>query len=430
MARESGTRHLTTHTAGMLIAGVLAVVLAACSTDEVSGMAVKEPVPAGSEGAVVALMDTGNYSTAPIGPVGPAGANRDTQGLVEAQRMAEFVIGPWVQNSSMVGIGDLIMDSKGTQPLSGPSNLTFSQVVSDEQAAVAMAHGFIAGMSTKRVSTKTRGEKLQNAVLRFPDAAAAASATGEMAAKRNLAADVSPTPTSIRDHPEALAITWTAADSQFVQSFAAYGPFVLYQLAGLPLNDNYRSVENMVVNTIDKQQRALDLFEPTEPAKLAELPVDFTGHLLANALRAPDEKAPYMVGAWAPGAWLHFEDDPLKSRTWFSAAGVEAVAQWTTTVYETKTAEGAASLADEIAADLDDRAGVGAISGVPGLLSARCFRRTTELVPETAAQSLQRIGWRFKCVARADRYAFTAFSANETDVKQQISAQYRILAGE
>lgn len=109
---------------------------------------------------------------------------------------------------------------------------------------------------------------------------------------------------------------------------------------------------------------------------------------------------------------------------------MEAVAQWTTTVYETKTAEGAASLADEIAADLDDRAGVEAISEVPGLLSARCFRRTTELVPDTAAQSLQRIGWRFKCVARADRYAFTAFSANETDVKQQISAQYRILAGE
>lgn len=250
----------------MLIAGVMAVVLAACSTDEVSGTAVKAPVPAGSEGAVVALMDTGNYATTPIGPVGSAGANRDTQGLVEAQRMAEFVIGPWVQNSSMVGIGDLIMDSKGTQPLNGPSNLTFSQVASDEQAAVAMAHGFIAGMSTKRVSTKTRGEKLQNAVLRFPDAAAAAAATGEMAAKRNLAADVSPTPTSIHGHPEALAITWTVADSQFVESFAANGPFVLYQKAGLPLNDNYRAVENMVANTLDKQQRALDLFEPTEPA--------------------------------------------------------------------------------------------------------------------------------------------------------------------
>lgn len=430
MAQESGTGQLTAHTVGVLVAGVMAVVVAACSTDEVSGTAVKETVPAGSEGAVVALMDTGNYATVPIGPVGPAGANRDTQGLVEAQRMAEFVIGPWEQDSSLVGIGDLILDSKGTQPLNGPGNLTFSQVASDEQAAVAMAHGFIAGMSTKRVSTKTRGEWLQNAVLRFPDAAAAASAAGEMASKRNVAADVSPTPTEIRRHPEALAITWTVADSQFAEGFAAYGPFVLYQRAALPRDDHYRSVENMVASTLAKQQRALDAFEPTEMAKLAELPADFTGHLLAKALRAPDEKAPYMVGAWTPGAWLHFEDDPLKSRTWFSAAGVKAVAQWTTTVYETRTAVGAASLADEIAADLDDRAGVGEISGVPGLLSARCFRRTTELVPETAAQSLQRIGWRFKCVARADRYAFTAFSANETDVKQQISAQYRILAGE
>lgn len=70
MARGSGTRQLTAHTAAMLIAGVLAVVLGACSADEVRGTAVKEPVPAGSEGAVVALMDTGSYSTAPSGPVG------------------------------------------------------------------------------------------------------------------------------------------------------------------------------------------------------------------------------------------------------------------------------------------------------------------------------------------------------------------------
>jgi predicted metalloprotease len=34
-----------------------------------------------------------------------------------------------------------------------------------------------------------------------------------------------------------------------------------------------------------------------------------------------------------------------------------------------------------------------------------------------------------QCVARADRYSFTAFSDNEADVKQQIAAQYRILAG-
>jgi hypothetical protein len=37
--------------------------------------------------------------------------------------------------------------------------------------------------------------------------------------------------------------------------------------------------------------------------------------------------------------------------------------------------------------------------------------------------------WPFKCIARVDRYVFTAFSDNEKDVKQQMAAQYRILAG-
>lgn len=430
MSRKAETRQRTARTARELLAGLLVVVLAGCSTNVVSGAARTASVPPDSEGAVVTLMDTGNYSTVPGGPIGPAGSDRGSQGQFEAQRMAEFVVGPWVQDSSLIGFGDLLMDTRGTQPLSGTSSLTFSQVLSDEQAAIAMARGFIAGMATKRISTRSRAERLQNAVLRFPDAAAAAAAAGEMAAKRNLAADVSATPVSISARPEALAITWAMAATQFVQSFAAYGPFVLYQMAGLPQNDSYRTPESMVADTLNKQRRALRLFEPTEVAKLAELPGDFTGQLLAQTLRAPDEKAPYMLGAWRPGAWLHFEDNPVKASTWFNAAGVDAVTQWTTTVYQSRTAEGAASLIDQIAADLNDRTDVEAISGVPGLPSATCFRRPTELVPETAAQSLQRIGWRFKCVARADRYAFTAFSANETDVKQQISAQYRILAGE
>jgi hypothetical protein len=43
--------------------------------------------------------------------------------------------------------------------------------------------------------------------------------------------------------------------------------------------------------------------------------------------------------------------------------------------------------------------------------------------------SFRRVLWHYKCVARADRYAFTAFSDEESDVKQQTSAQYRMLAG-
>ena len=44
--------------------------------------------------------------------------------------------------------------------------------------------------------------------------------------------------------------------------------------------------------------------------------------------------------------------------------------------------------------------------------------------------SVARIFWHYKCVGRADRYAYTAVSGREDDVKQQMAAQYRILAGQ
>jgi hypothetical protein len=72
------------------------------------------------------------------------------------------------------------------------------------------------------------------------------------------------------------------------------------------------------------------------------------------------------------------------------------------------------------------------ISGIAGLPQAQCFARqnAADLLGEpNPPLSFLRVAWPFKCVARADRYAFTAFSDNETDVKQQIAAQYRILAG-
>jgi hypothetical protein len=415
------------------IVGALVVGVAGCAPRVVGGAAVRAPVPPGSEGAVVTLMDTGNYPTVPLGPIGNA-TDRGAQGLVEAQRMAEVVLGPWRIDADLIGLGDLILDTKGTQPLGDTGALTFSEVASDEQAAIAAAHGFVAGFTTRRVSVGSAGsgKRLQNAVLRFPDAASAAAAAGEMAGARPApVAPSPPEPAPIRDHPEALAVTWKTADgANVVESFAAHGPFVLYQWARMPLKVFGENADNMVAQTLAEQARALDQFVPTDVGRLADLPIDFTGQLFARTLRAPDGKAPYMVGTWRPAAWLHFEDDPLKSQTWFRSAGVEAVAQWTTTVYQARTVDGGAQLADQIAADLNDTAGVKPISGVPGLPNAKCFNRPNEELPDTAAQSLQRIAWHYKCVARADRYAFTAFSASETDVKQQIAAQYRILAGE
>jgi hypothetical protein len=64
------------------------------------------------------------------------------------------------------------------------------------------------------------------------------------------------------------------------------------------------------------------------------------------------------------------------------------------------------------------------------LPGARCFHRTEGGLPGTAAPTWQRVLWQFKCVASVDRYAYTAYSDAAPDVRQQMAAQYRILAGQ
>jgi hypothetical protein len=140
-----------------------------------------------------------------------------------------------------------------------------------------------------------------------------------------------------------------------------------------------------------------------------------------------------MVGVWEPTAWLHFEDDPIKTAALFNAAHVEAVSQRRTTVYQTRDAAGAAQVVKQFAADMRASDGVHPVTGITGLPGAQCFARPPKpfdpVNDPNPPLSWQRVVWPFKCVARADRYAFTAFSDNEKGVKQQIAAQYRILAG-
>ena len=98
--------------------------------------------------------------------------------------------------------------------------------------------------------------------------------------------------------------------------------------------------------------------------------------------------------------------------------------------YRARDAGSAVKVADGLAAEAGAEASVRPVGAVPGLPAARCFVRTEGAMPGTAAVSWQRVDWHYKCIATAERYAFTAFSDAETDAKQQISAQYRILAGQ
>jgi hypothetical protein len=406
---------------GAMLAAVSAVTLVGC-TATVAGAPVKAPARADADGAVVALLDTGNYPTAAGPPFGAAG--RVNGALMEAHRMAVDVVGPWQVDPTFRQRGS-VLDTTTTGPFPEARLLTQNRVLPDPVAEVAAAHGFITSFSSLR--TTGPAKLLLNVVLRFSDADSARAAAREMSDKYPYA---NPRPMPIDRHPEAIAtLDEVSGGTVVASSFTARGPYVLFQVVEIWDRTDTAAAPVLIRLTLDKQEPLIDRFRPTDPAKLVDLPKDFTGHLLARTLWAPDNSGPFIVGVWEPTAWLHFEDDPVKAAGLFSSAGVEAVAQRMTTVYQTRDTAGAAQVVEQLAADMRASDGIHPITGITGLPGAQCFARTKTLEEANPALSWQRVVWPFKCVARADRYAFTAFSANEKDVKQQMAAQYRILAG-
>ncbi|MEZ0367140.1 hypothetical protein ACAG26_26030 [Mycobacterium sp. pUA109] len=410
--------------ARILGALVTAVTLVGC-TSTVTGIPVQ--APADPDAAIVALLDTGNYPIVARDPFGTAGSGGSH---FEAHRIAENVVGPWQVN----------VDLRQQPPL---ENLGFTAPIAsfiptsfdlpDPLPEIAVAHGFIAGFSSYRV---TRGSfphrELRNMVLRFPDPGSAAAAAGEMAGAVPQTREAPRRPLTLPDHPAAISSAYDDGGGIAIDSFFVHGPYVFYESAAVTNdNNNESSASRLIDNALITQERLIDQFEPTDPAKLGDLPKDPTGSLLAHTLQAPGVgEAGLSDGAWRPTAWLHFEDDPVDAATLFRDAGVVWVTQLLTTVYQTPSSGASTRVADWVAKQMS---GVPEVkptaTGVPGYPSARCFTRTKGAAAKTAPVSMQRVAWHYKCVARIGRYAFTAFSDDEKDVKQQISAQYLILAG-
>lgn len=406
------------------------VVVVGCAS-ATSGQAVKAADAAGPDDVEVSLLDTGDYATTSGRPFGVAGDDLLAQGVLEAHRIGEFTVGPWeIDDALRVFPGAFAAGMIGPVPTT--QMMRDNKVLPDPLPDIAAAHRFISGFTTVRNTAPDEAQPrtLHNVVLRFPDPAAAAAAAGEMAAKAPEIGTAPGRPTPMPGTPHAMAKTYDMADgSERVDSFTAHGPYVLYQSGRTVLEFLGRSAAVLVDATLDKQKRLIDEFSPTELAAMPQLPLDPTGQLLARTLWAPDNSAPFIMGAWQPRAWLHFEDDPVAATALFDAAGVDVVTQRLTTVYQAAGAEGADRVVDQFSKQIGGTGDVRSVAGVPGMPVARCFERAKGWVPETAPTTWQRVMWHFKCVAKVDRYAYTAFSEDLKDVHQQMSAQFRILSG-
>ncbi|MUL48421.1 hypothetical protein FZI85_27130 [Mycobacterium sp. CBMA293] len=396
----------TTAAAAMCAAAVL---LAGCTT-VMDGSAARDP--GFKPGDVIpVLMQTGNYPTGVRkAPVPSMGLSR----LIEAQRMAEFVIYPWEAYPTATDSDEL-----GTRTILSPEALGV-QVPGGVMPDIAQANGFLNGFTTSRGTPKDAPGPhmaVNVIVMRFPGPDQANATLAAYLAKRTPPeGSTGAHPIAIPGHPEASATAVVLDGGRpSVSSFSAHGPYIFDVFT--QTDDTADAAAATIGKALDLQGPKIDQFQPTDPAQWPTMNPDPTG-LLARSL--PKKDATVNDGVWTSAAFLHFAagnslDDPKGATDRFVKFGIDRVVQGKSVYYQTKDAAAAAGFADVVAKDF--AAGNELKPTVPGFPAAKCF--TIKDAGEFSS--------RFECVAPADRYVVTVFAKQSADAIQQISAQYLML---
>lgn len=393
-------------------AAALAVALASlvsCSgVDSGSAAKATDNVPPG--GAVdVALLDVGNYPTKPSTPLGSAGT-AEMGAIVEGQRMANYVTGPWEADPSLIR-----SYANSAVVLKNAAAVKF--VLPEALAAAAARHDFVAGFYTSREDVDRK--MLQNAVLRFPNPAAAAAAVQEFSAAAATEAVLIPpvTPASIAGHPDTAAFShiyeqpaknlkWTV-----LRAFTVRGPYVLVQTA--QATESLDTAAALIAKTLDLQGPLIDQFTPTDAARLADLPIDPTGLLARTLPVSPDDASVNQRTVYEPRGALQFQTDPPRAATLFDQTAMTHQANAATAVYEARDAHGAQGIADGFFAE------VSAIGKPAAAVKQMPASRCLDLSQGKVAN--------FYCLATADRYTIEAQAAQLLDAQQKTAAQYAML---
>lgn len=382
----------------------VALLSAACST-AVEGSAVKQTGAPSGPTIDVSKLDVGPYPTAPSQPLGVTGDPRRGV-LVEAQRLANNVVGPWEVDSAVSG-----SFAFGATPLLSAGDLV--NIGPEPFAAAAGRHNFINGFVSARTA---EGQKiLVNAVLRFSDpgdASAAAADFGDVATKTGSGVQRAQIP----GHPDTVAASYTQTEGSTgkqwsaVRAFTPHGNYVFMQLAQAA--DSMDTAIGLVSKTVDKQGPTIEQFRATDPSEFTDISLDPTG-LLAKTLPAPDKEASVIQNAtYEQRGALHFQSDPSRSSTLFTETGTDLVAMAKTNVYETKDSESATKIVDGFFAELQsDSQPAKPVNNLP---DSRCL----QLKDNT-----------FYCLGAADRYAIETTSQTLLDAQQQVAAQYAMLSG-
>ncbi|MUL78848.1 hypothetical protein [Mycolicibacterium sp. CBMA 226] len=392
-----------------VLAGATALTVAGCTT-VMDGSAARDPGFKPGDVTPV-LMQTGNYPTGiKAAPVPSVALSR----VIEAQRMAEFVIYPWEAYPTATD-----SDEMGTRVILSPEALGV-QVPGGVMPDIAQANGFLNGFTTSRGTPKDAPGPhmaVNVIVMRFPGPDQANAALAALVAKQPpLEGSTGAHPIAIPGHPEASATAVVLSSGRpSVDSFSAHGPYIFDVFT--QTDDTEAAAAATIGKALDLQGPKIDQFQPTDPAQWPTMNPDPTG-LLARAL--PKKDATVNDGVWTTAGFLHFAagntlDGPQGATDRFAKFGIDRIVQGKSVFYQAKDAAAATGFADLVAKDFAE--GNEQKPNVPGFPAAKCF----------TIKDPGEFSDRFECVATADRYVITVFAKQSADAIQQISAQYLML---
>lgn len=400
--------------AGAFVAITIAVTAVGCTREAPAPQPkAAEQADAKSGEVDASALDPGNYPTKPLPPMGNGG-DRQHVAVLEANRIAEVVVGPWEVDPALIAPGQLGMAFGGTPIIFGTLNR-----VADKEVADAGRPGHISGFTSIR---KGENKKLlTNTVLEMENPEAAKAAAHAMpqtlldfASKYEFRQSTSVMP--IPGHGDTFAVASTSKYPneegllQRVNAFTARGPFVLMQSA--ETGGDIAEAVSLVAKTLDLQIPAIDSFTPTPPAELANLPRDPSG-LLARALPVPPKGETFLNNAtFGPRGMLHYESDPIAAGKVFRDAGVDVAVMADGIVYRARDNAAAKTLATEYTAT-SPATGTTPAEAVPNLPGATCSRIGDQ---------------NHVCTGAFDRDVFVVSGPRLNDVHQKAAAQYLILA--
>ena len=343
------------------------------------------------------------YPTTPaVYPKTPATAEQAN--LLEGRRIAGSLVVPTFIDESYTKGGNL-----STLPFKGPRTLSilFS---SPAIPTIAERAGMLTGFSSAR--SDKAGNALLVAAFEFGTAAQAAAAAPVLVAavsdkKNDKGKAVVP------GYPASAGWYGTLTDPYF-QSFLAQGAMVLYLYVSGPKLKTPALQAALAAKTFAVQSASMAKFVPTAPDKLLQLPVDPDG-LLGYAIPDAPKDATVRNGVLGPAGELHYDTDPVGTRSVFGNAGVDVVVSNRATIYRA---------ADNTGAMLVQADFIGFVQRTEA--SWQPYELTAAV--EDAKCLLQPLNSVYYCVGTHGRFAYELTAQSEQDINAVMTAHDALLA--